>query len=115
MAAPHDQAGGGDHAVGALPARELGIFLDAVDRDFLKRAEHREHRAVAEEVDGVVAPFAGGDLSAVETEDAVEFAPVEGHSACGGERREGRRVAPVKLARLSFAKLIGASFCDTDA
>ena len=85
LAAAHDQAGGGDHAVGPLFARELRVLLDPVDRDFAGAAEHGKHGPVAEKVDGVVAPFAGGDLPSIEPEDAVEFTPVEGHPACGGE------------------------------
>src|SRR3954471_21641054 len=103
VAAPHDQAGGGDHAVGALSARKLRIFLDAIDRDFRGAAEHGEHRAVLEEVDGVIPPLTGRHLAAVQTENSVELAPVERHAARGGEGRRARGGAPVKLARLSIA------------
>ena len=84
VAAAHDQAGRRDHAVGALAARQLRILFDAVERDFAGAAEHRKHRAVSEEIDGVVAPFAGGDLAAVEIENAVEFAAAEGDLVDGG-------------------------------
>ena len=93
VAAPHDQAGRRDHAVGALAARQPRIFLDAVDRDFGAAAEHREHRAVLEEIDGVVAPFSGGDHAAIKAEDAVELAPVEGHLRLSGAKGGTRSAA----------------------
>src|SRR5262245_32383804 len=102
VATAHDQAGGRDHAVGTLPARQPGMLLDTVDRNFGGAAEHREHRAVPQKIDGVVAPFAGGDLAAIEAENAVELAPVESHAAGGGERRV-TRLAPMELARFSLA------------
>jgi len=103
MPAPHDQTGGGDDAVGALPARELRTFLDAVDWNFRCAAKDGEHRAVLEKIDGVIPPFTGRDLAAVEAENTVELAPVERHAACGGEGRRARRGAPVKLARFDIA------------
>src|SRR5262249_80193 len=103
MTATHDQAGGRDYAVGALPARQLRIFLDAVDRNLAGTTKHREHRAVLQEVDGIVAPFAGGDLAAIEAENAIELAPVESHAAHGGEGRGARGLAPLELARLGIA------------
>src|SRR5262249_57505412 len=99
MAAAHDQTCRRDHAIGALPARELRTFLDAVDRNFGGAAEHGEDRAVLEEVDSVVTPFAGGDLAAVKAENAVELAPVEGDSAGGGEGQRAPGFAPLELAR----------------
>ena len=101
VAAADDQAGRRHHAVGALAARELGIFFNAVDRHFRGSPEHREHGAILEEVDRVIAPLAGGHHAAVEGEDAVQFAPVEGHLMAGGRRRAG---APVNLARIGFAE-----------
>ena len=107
VAAPDDQPGGGHHAVGALAARQAGIFLDAVDRHFRGAAEHREHGAVLEEVDRVIAPLAGGDHAAVEAEDAVEFAPVEGHLVAGGGRL---RCRPRKSRSVRFRRMsCGAS------
>src|SRR5499427_2001722 len=103
MAAPYDQTCRRDHAIGALSARELRTFLDAVDRNFGGAAEHGEDRAVLEEVDGVVTPFAGGDLAAVKAENAVELAPVESDSACGGEGQRAPGLAPMELARLGIA------------
>src|SRR5207344_2517173 len=98
VAAPHDETGGRYHAVGALPARELGTFLDAIERNLRSAAEHGKHRAILEEVDGVIPPFASRHLAAVETENPVELAPIKRHAACGGEGRGARRDAPVKLA-----------------
>jgi len=109
--APHDQAGRGNHAIGALPARQAGIFFDTVDRLLRGAAEHREDGAVPEKIDRVVAPFAGGDLTSVETEDAVELPSVEGDAGGGGGRREARKLAAQVLARIDFAGTHhGASF-----
>src|SRR5712691_2485465 len=103
VAAAHDQAGRRDHAIGALPARELGMFFDAVDGNFGGAAEHREHRAVLQEIDRVIAPLAGGNHAAIKVQDTIELAAVEGHAACGGERRMARGLAPVELARFDIA------------
>src|SRR5882724_10937609 len=108
MAAPQDQTGGGHHAVGALLARKLRIFFDAIDRHFRRTAEHREHRAVFQEIDRVIAPFAGRDHAAIEPEDPVELAPVEGHPADGGRRDRG---APQNLAWIALAEDHAAPPC----
>ena len=70
--------------IGALAARQFRIFFDAVERHFRCAAEHRKHRTVFQEIDGVIAPFAGGDLAAVKIENAVEFAAAEGDLVHGG-------------------------------
>ncbi len=46
--------------------------------------EYGEHRPVAQERDRVVAPFAGGDLAAIEIEDAEQFAAIERDAGSGG-------------------------------
>jgi hypothetical protein len=66
MTALQEQTCRGDDAVNALAARQLGIFLDAVKRRLGGAAEDREHRPVAQHVDGIIAPFALGDALAVE-------------------------------------------------
>ena len=66
----------GDHIL-ALPVPEPGVLLDDVERPLGGAAIDREQRAVLEEVDGVVAPLARGDLASVEIEDRIELAPVE--------------------------------------
>src|ERR1043166_8065344 len=71
MAALEDEPGRRNDAVDALAARETRIFFDAVNGDFRGAAEYREHGAVLEEVDRVIAPFPGRDLAAVESEDAA--------------------------------------------
>src|SRR3954469_7495048 len=103
VAAAHDQASGRDDAVGALPPRQLRVLLDPVERDFRSAAEHRKHRAVAQEINGVIAPLAGGDLAAIEAEDAVELLPLEGHSAHGGDWRYAGILAPAELTWLIVA------------
>src|SRR5581483_4821814 len=101
---PNDEAGGGNHAISALAACETGIFLDPVDRHFRRAPEHREYRPIAQEIDGVIAPFAGGYLAAIEIEDAVEFAAGEGDLLDGGDGRHRARIfAPAGLARFGIA------------
>src|SRR6516225_5878336 len=93
------------HAVGALTAGAARTLLDAVDREFAGAAKNGKHRAVFEEIDSVVAPLAGGDLAAVETENPVEFAPTEGDLDCGGGRAN---LAPAQRARFSVAEFHAA-------
>jgi len=81
VTAPHDQSGRRDHAVDALTTRQSWILFDSIDRHFRAAAEDGEHRAVLEEVDRVIAPLTGGDLAAIEGEETVELAPIEGHAA----------------------------------
>src|SRR5581483_7524273 len=83
VAAAQDVSGRRDHAVGALPALQPRILLDAIERHFGGVAENRKHRAVFEEIDGVIAPLAGGDFAPIETENAIELAPGECHLAGG--------------------------------
>ncbi len=116
LAAAQDMAGGRNHAIGALPAAEFWIFLDAVDRHFRGAAENRKHRAVLEEIDGVIAPLAGGDFAAVEPQNAVELAPAEGYLACGGGRPCSPpryalgSISPISMRRLLvMVRVIGAS------
>src|SRR5262245_56821944 len=103
MASAYDQAGRRDHAIGALPARELRAFLNAVDRNLGGAAEHGKHRAVLQKINGIVTTFAGGDLATIEAKNAVEFAPVESHSAYGDEGHTSGSLAPMRRARLSIA------------
>src|SRR5258708_29040037 len=77
MAAAQDQPSCRDHAVDALLAREPRIFLDAVDRHFGGAAEYREHRAIPQEIDGIVAPLAIGDHAPVQIQDTIEFETIE--------------------------------------
>ena len=106
VTAAQDVAGGGDHAVGALALLELRIFFDAIQRHFRGAAEHRKHRAVFQEVDGVIAPFAGCDHAAVQVENAVEFAAVESdliEKIHGGARTSHRGSTPGELAGIDIA------------
>ncbi len=111
-AAAHDQAGRRDDAVGALPPREPGIFFNAVDRKFRSAAEDRENRAVPQEVDGIVTPFAGRHLAAVETEDASSSRRSNVTRLAGARRRRlplrPRGAGSVRYRRSSC----GASFRD---
>src|SRR5664279_4985149 len=102
MTAAHDQAGRRNDAVGALAARQLRIFLEAVERNLGGAAEHREHRAIFHEVDGVIAPFAGGDLAAIKIENAIELAAAE-CDVLGGGWATCRGSAPEGLARIDIA------------
>src|SRR6267142_3718438 len=102
MAALQDQAGDRHDAEDALASRQLRVFLDAIDRHFRGPAEHREHRPVLQEIDGIVAPFAGGHLATIEPEDALELSPAEGDLVAGSEERKG--FAPARLAGFGFAR-----------
>ena len=86
VAAAQDVTRCRNDAVGALPAAEPRILLDPVNGEFAGPAENRKHRAVFEEIDGVIAPFARGDFAPVKTENAVKLSPAEGDLACGGGR-----------------------------
>src|SRR5262249_50719710 len=112
VATAHDETGRGDHAVGALSTRELRTFLDAVDGNFRGAAEHGKYRAVLQEIDRVITPFAGGNFATIEAENVVELAPVEGHSDWGGKGRSSGGFAPLELARLSIAVAHSAPPCD---
>src|SRR5260370_19294659 len=83
LAATKDQAGRRDHAIGPLPARKPRTLLDAVERHLAGAAEDRKDRAVLQEINGVVAPFAGRDLAAIEPEEAAELGPVESDLVSG--------------------------------
>src|SRR5450631_252571 len=101
MTAAHDQAGCGNNAEGALTARQFRIFLDAIKRNFGGAAEHREHRAVFQKIDGVIAPFAGGDLAAIQIENAIKLKAAECDVGGGWAARRGS--APKGLARIDIA------------
>src|SRR2546426_6752650 len=91
VAAAQDQAGRRDHAVHALLARQPRILFDPVDRHFGSAAEDRKHRAVFQEVDGVVAPFAVGDHAPIQIEDTVEFETIERDTIWRWNRSGGAR------------------------
>src|SRR5262249_16017351 len=101
LPAAQDVTGRGDHAVRALTAGDARAFLDAVDREFDGAAENGKHGPVFEEIDCVVAPFAGGDLAAVEAEIAVKLTTAESDFACGGGHTN---LAPAQRARFSIAE-----------
>src|SRR5579885_1619428 len=101
LPAPQDVAGRRDHAVGALPPRQPRILLDAIDGELARAAENRKDRTVVQEIDGVIAPFAGGDLTAIKTQNTMKLAAAEGHFACGGGRTG---LAPAPRARFDFAE-----------
>src|SRR5262249_36495285 len=111
VAALENQPGRRDDTVGALAARQPRAFLDAVDRNFARAAENREHRAVFEKIDRVIPPFPRGDLAPVKPKDAVELAAFEGYLR-GEVRRSAQCLAPSELARFSLAEAHGASRCE---
>src|SRR5690606_25021759 len=77
VAALHDQPACGDDRIGALLLRQLRVLLDAEKRHLACPAKDGEHGAVAQMVDGIVAPRAGGDHAAIDVQDFAEFMPVE--------------------------------------
>src|SRR6185312_447044 len=103
VAAPENKAGRRDHTIGALLARQPRIFLDAVNRNFGRAAEDREHRPVLEEVDGVVAPFTIRDHAPVEVENAIELETIERHPALNG-KRGGTAFRRAALAWINVAR-----------
>src|SRR5918995_1617543 len=62
MPALQDQAGRDDDRIGALPLGELRVLFDPVEGHLRAASEDGEHGLVRHEVDGVVAPFARGNL-----------------------------------------------------
>src|SRR4029450_10696943 len=80
-AAFQDQARRRDHAVSALPPRQLRRLLDAVERGFRGAPEHREHGFLSERVDGVVAPLAARDFAPIDVEDLAKLSAVTRHAA----------------------------------
>jgi 2-dehydropantoate 2-reductase len=79
MAAAQDQPGRRDHAVHALLARQTRILLNPVDWNLGRAAEQREHGAILQEIDGVVAPLTLGHHAAVKVEDSIELETIERH------------------------------------
>jgi len=71
VTALEDEAGGRHDAVGALPPRQPRALLDAVEGYIAGVAKGGEHCLLAPKIDGVVAPFAGGDLAPIEIEDRL--------------------------------------------
>src|SRR6185437_9864285 len=108
LAAPYDVSGGRNDAIGALAARQLGIFLDAVDRHFTGAAEHGENRSVFEEVDGVIAPLPSRDFAAIEPQEPIELAAAERHSV-GGD--VPTRLVPAPRAWIDFAEVHDGASC----
>jgi hypothetical protein len=123
MPAPKDQSSRRHDAVSTLPLRQPGIFFDAIDGDFGSPAEDRKHRAVLQEVDSVIPPFAFGDLASVKTKNAAKLAPVEGHlsghglsrGALGGDALDdlGGSREPCPTRTLAARKLTGFDFART--
>ena len=69
----HDEAGCRHHAVGALRRACRGTFLDAVEGDLARVAEHRENRLLGAEIERIVAPLAGRHPPAVKPQDLLEL------------------------------------------
>src|SRR5207249_3228811 len=82
-----------------------------IDRYFRRSAEDGKDGAIPEEIDGVVAPFAGGDHAAVEAEDARQLAAVEGDAVAGGGGGKNAALAPAGLTRFGFAEGHAAPPC----
>ena len=112
VAALEDMPGRRNQRIGSLPARELRLLDDAVERGFGSAAEDREDRLLAELVDGVVPPLALGDLAAVDPENLVQLPAVEADDlfrrlsvGAGGEGDDARPAA----VRLFFFHLAHVS------
>ena len=99
MAAFEHAARSGDHGIGALTSCKRRILDDSVEGNFGRAPEYGEHRAVLQELDRIVAPFAGGDHTPVKMQDSVELAPLEsdpawrlGAAAASAAARERYRI-----------------------
>src|SRR5665213_1650600 len=66
-----------DHAILALAGPQPGAFLDTEQGIFGGAAKDREHRPLVQEIQRIVAPFAGSDHAAIDGQDAIEFGTVE--------------------------------------
>src|SRR4029077_16645556 len=96
MSAPDDMACRRDDAIGALPSRQAGDFLDAVDRHLAGVAEYREHGPILEIVDRIVPPFAFCHHAPVESGNTGKLASVE------DDPGSGRACAPLAALRLAW-------------
>lgn len=97
----HDQATGSDDTVGTLFTRQPQIFFDPIKRVFARPAIDGENGFVAQQVDRVVTPRSGGDLSPVKIENGRQFMSVEGSTASG---IQAEWFGNCRLARMSRAK-----------
>ena len=100
VAAFEDRSGCRDQCVGALSAGKPRLLDDTVERYFRRAPEYRKHGALAQVVDGIVAPFAVGDAAAVNLENLVEFGAIEADRcsgllrlSAGGQGDQGRPAA----------------------
>src|SRR5271170_1992253 len=94
-----------DHRILSLTQSELRTFLDAEERHLARAPIDREGRAVLAEIDRVVAPFAGRNHAAVEIENTVELAPVE------GDRKTARQAAQLSDPRGRAGALAEERYC----
>src|SRR5262249_49105654 len=110
VAALEDEAGRRHHAVGALASGEPRVLLYAVKRHLAGMAKGAEYGLFAAEIDGIVAPFPGGDLAAVKIEDRAQLGARKENSAGNGGMGESvaaidaRAAARAELYRLGFAQ-----------
>jgi hypothetical protein len=83
VAAFQNEAGRRNHRIGALLSRQPRILLDPVERIFAGAAVNRKNRFLGGKIDPVIAPFAAGDLAAVEIENFAQFVPVNARRSRG--------------------------------
>src|ERR1700761_582602 len=77
MTAFQDKPTGSNDAVLSLFGAELGPLLDSEQRHLAGPAKNRKNSNLFQEIQGVIAPFAGGDHPAIDGKDSVELAAVE--------------------------------------
>src|SRR5207253_8415572 len=75
-------------------AFSAGCFSIVVERPFASAPEGRKHRPVGKKIDGIVAPFAGGDHAAVHAKDLVELTPLEPDFSRAAARLSGPEFCP---------------------
>ena len=71
---------------------QLRPLLDTIERHLGGALKHGKDRSLAPCADGIVAPFAGRDLAAVDAQDCAEFLAVE-HDLFVPLARLRRRIA----------------------
>lgn len=65
--------------IGALFARQLGVFLDPVKRHFGRPPENGKDGSVLQMRDAIVAPFAAGDHERIDPQYLIQFSTIETH------------------------------------
>jgi len=77
MPALENEPCGRDDGIGALFAGKLGTFFDAIEGHLTGAPENAEDGAVLHMIDGIIAPLAGGDTTAIGRQNGIKLCPIE--------------------------------------